>query len=429
VSKSTVSLVLQGSPTVRAETAAHVRATMAEVGYVYNRAAAALRSTSAGLVGLVINDLRNPFFTEFAATAQMALSARGYATVLANTDEDPGLQHQVVGSMIEHGVAALVLSPAYGETRATFDLIARAGLPAVQVLRRADARDELFPFTSFDYEAGGREAAAHLLAMGARAIAFVGGEPGRAITQERQAGCLAVLRAAGRVPLLLPGPPTRAFGEAAADRLAAEHPEVDAAICFNDLTALGLLTGCARIGRGVGRDFRVVGFDDIEECALAWPRLSSVSCDIAPFARRTAETVLAWLEEGTRPPGERRAPVHLVARASSTGETTEGTPDKTTGATPGLAPGPETGGMATGGTATDGTSKDRTAPDETAPDETAKGRTAEGETAPDETAPGGTAEGETAPDETAEGETAESETAKGEPTRGDAATGGGPAAP
>ena len=129
-SKSTVSLVLQNSASVRDETRKQVRAAMARIGYVYNRSAANMRSSNAGLVGLVINDLRNPFFTEFATSLQMALADKGYSAVIANTDEDPGLQAQVVGSMIEHGVSALILCPAYGETRATFDAIARAGIPA-----------------------------------------------------------------------------------------------------------------------------------------------------------------------------------------------------------------------------------------------------------------------------------------------------------
>ena len=126
VSKSTVSLVLQQSPLVKPETRDVVKGAMTELGYVYNRAAANLRTANAGLIGLVINDLRNPFFTEFATSLQMALSARGYATVLANTDEDPALQAQVVGAMLEHGVSALIVSPAYGEEARTFDAIARA---------------------------------------------------------------------------------------------------------------------------------------------------------------------------------------------------------------------------------------------------------------------------------------------------------------
>jgi LacI family transcriptional regulator len=317
VSKSTVSLVLQNSPSVRAETREAVRQAISDLGYVYNRAAANLRSAKAGLIGLVINDLRNPFFTEFATSLQMALSARGYATVVANTDEDPAVQAQVVGAMIEHDVAALIISPAYGDDNATFAAIARSGVPAMQVLRKVDGRIDLFPFAAPDYEKGGELATQHLVQSGATRIAFVGGLDDREVTRARMLGYNTLLAGSGQQPLVLPGRASRAFGRDAAKRLAADHPDVDAVICFNDLVALGLLSGCAEIGRPVGPEFRIVGFDDIEECALTHPTLSSVRCDIAGFGKSIAETVLTWLEEGTMPPSVTRTPVELVVRGSS----------------------------------------------------------------------------------------------------------------
>ncbi|SPH17198.1 Maltose regulon regulatory protein MalI [Defluviimonas aquaemixtae] len=317
VSKSTVSLVLRNSPLVRSETRAQVRAAMAEIGYVYNRAAANLRSANAGLIGLVINDLRNPFFTEFATSLQMALSARGYAAVMANTDEDARLQAQVVGAMIEHGVSAFIISPAYGEESATFGAIERAAIPAMQVLRGVEPRRELFPFAAPDYVAGSRLATEHLVRAGARRVAFVGGLEGRDVTRERMSGYRSVLSEAGMEPLVLTGRASRAFGREAARRLAHEHRGVDAALCFNDLVALGMLSGCAEIDRDVGREFKIVGFDDIEDCAQTWPSLSSVHCDIAGFGARIAATVVDWLEEGTAPPADLRTPVELIVRDSS----------------------------------------------------------------------------------------------------------------
>jgi LacI family transcriptional regulator len=318
VSKSTVSLVLQNSSLVKPETRDDVRRAMAELGYVYNRAAANLRSANVGLIGLVINDLRNPFFTEFATSLQMALSARGYATVIANTDEDPRLQAQVVGAMLEHGVSALIVSPAYGDEAATFDAIARANVPALQVLRQVVATDR-FPFAAPDYPTGSRLATEHLLAEGARRIAFVGGQEGRAVTRARMSGYLDTLASRGLRPLHLPGRPGRAFGREAAHRLTQDHSAIDAVLCFNDLTALGLMTGCAELGREVGRSLKIVGFDDIEDCALVYPSLSSVRCDIAGFGRSMAETVLKWLEADISPPPETVTPVTLIPRASSQG--------------------------------------------------------------------------------------------------------------
>ena len=319
VSKSTVSLVFQKSPAVKAETRAAVQQVMADLGYVYNRNAANLRSNRVGLIGVVINDLRNPFFAEFATSLQMALSQRSYATVIANTDEDPMLQAQVVGSMIEHGVSALVISPTYGGEETTFDPLLRAGLPVMQVLRKVDPRVNLFPFTAPDYQRGGKIAAQHLLDSGAQHIAFVGGQEGRAVTQDRMAGYVAALQSRGLIPLALHGRPTRAFGRATALELAQSHPQVDAAICFNDLVALGMLSGFAEQGRPVGRNFRIVGFDDIEDCAQVYPALTSVHCDIAGFGAGVAQTILAWLEDGTLPPPQVHTPVRLIVRPSSAG--------------------------------------------------------------------------------------------------------------
>jgi LacI family transcriptional regulator len=317
VSKSTVSLVLQNRSQVREETRKLVRSAMVKLGYVYNRSAANLRAANVGLVGLVINDLRNPFFTEFATSLQMALSARGYATVVANTDEDPALQTQVVAAMIEHGVSAVVISPCYGGGREAFDALQRSGIPAMQVLRKVDPRIDLFPFAAPDYPAGSRLAARHLLDCGARKIAFVGGSEGRGVTQERRAGYLEVLSQHGLEPLLLAGRASRAYGREAARELTKMHPMADAAICFNDLVALGMSVGFAELGRSVGKDFRIVGFDGIEECAQSFPALTSVHCDIAGLGGRIALMVTNWLESGAVPRRELRTPVELVIRGST----------------------------------------------------------------------------------------------------------------
>jgi LacI family transcriptional regulator len=319
VSKSTVSLVLQSSPLVKDETRTQVKKAMTDIGYVYNRTAANLRSSNVGLIGLVINDLRNPFFTEFATSVQMALSARGYATVVANTDEDPVLQAQVVAAMIEHGVSGLVISPTYGVEDNVFDLLERAGVLAMQVLRKVDARTDRFPFAAPDYPAGSRMAADHLLQSGARRIAFVGGIEGRAVVEERMSGYLSALDDAGMQRLVLHGRASRSFGREAAHRLAAYHPDVDAAICFNDLVALGMLSGFAELGRPVGDGFRLVGFDDIEDCAQVWPTLTSVRCNIAGFGDMIAARLLNWIEDGVQPPPETRTSVDLMVRASSGG--------------------------------------------------------------------------------------------------------------
>jgi len=319
VSKSTVSLVLQNSTLVKETTRADVTRAIAELGYVYNRSAAGLRGASSGLIGLIINDLRNPFFTEFAASAQMAFAQQSYSTVIANTDENPDVQAQVIDTMIEHGVSAFVISPTYGGDDRPFDRIQRAGIPTLQVLRQLDARTDVFPFASHNYSAGGALATEHLIETGCRSIAFAGGLEDRPITLERMAGYNQVMHANALDPRAFYGRPSRLFGREIALKIAKEHKDIEAAVCFSDLVALGMLSGFAELGVKVGQDFRIVGFDDIEECSLSYPRLSSIRCDSALFGKNAAEAMLAWIVEGKRPPDTKHYSVELIKRQSSLG--------------------------------------------------------------------------------------------------------------
>ena len=101
----------------------------------------------------------------------MTFAERGYATVIANTDETPAMQAQVIASMIEHGVSGFLISPTYVDEAEGSSRSDAPASPAMQVLRRIDARTEAFPFASLDYETGGRLATEHLLSLG------LGGSP------------------------------------------------------------------------------------------------------------------------------------------------------------------------------------------------------------------------------------------------------------
>ena len=117
VSKSTVSLVLSGSDLVAPKTRERVTRAMRALGYVYHRGAASLRAASSDFVGMVISDLNNPFFAELAAGIEDALYHLGFTPILANTNEDPERQAQVLRSLREHNVAGIIMSPARGVGR------------------------------------------------------------------------------------------------------------------------------------------------------------------------------------------------------------------------------------------------------------------------------------------------------------------------
>src|SRR3954468_17591553 len=134
VSKSTVSLVLQGSALVKGETRQRVHDAMKRLGYVYNRGAANLRRSASDVVGMVINDLTNPFFAELAVGIERGLQSAGFVPFLANTGESPVRQAQVMKTMREHGAGGFVLCPAAGTD---LDFVREAegwGLPILSVV-------------------------------------------------------------------------------------------------------------------------------------------------------------------------------------------------------------------------------------------------------------------------------------------------------
>ncbi len=185
VSKSTVSLVISGSSLVAEATRGRVADAMSQLGYIYHRGAATLRGAKSGVLGMVINDLSNPFYVELAIGIEEACQGGAFIPFLANSAESPVRQLQVIRSMREHGAAGLLLSPVIGTSLA--ELKALLGdMPVVQVMRRLPGLKA--SFVGPENKEGARKAIAHLIAAGHRRIAFVGGVTSMVVRDVRLAG-------------------------------------------------------------------------------------------------------------------------------------------------------------------------------------------------------------------------------------------------
>jgi len=310
LSRATVSLVLRGSPLVRDETRARVEAEIQRIGYIYNRAAANLRARSASSVGLVVNDLSNPFFAEFAAGVDDALAAVGFVTLLGSTGESVERQQAVIASLVEHAPAGLILSPAEGSQGAA---IARAVGQHMPVLVFNRALDGDWDFIAMDNERGAFLATTHLIALGHRRIAFFGGHRDSSSCRERRDGYLRALADAGLVadPLWrIETAPTRIEAARQVGALFVRDPAPTAAVCYNDAVALGVQIGLVARGRHPGRDFAVVGFDDIPESEFFIPPLTTVRQDFNAVGRLAIDT----LQVAMRPETADRADLGLASR-------------------------------------------------------------------------------------------------------------------
>ncbi len=296
VSKSTVSLVLAGSSLVAEGTRERVSKAMRALGYVYHRGAASLRASSSDFVGMVISDLTNPFFAELAAGIEDALYKLGFTPILANTNEDPGRQAQVLRSLREHNVAGIIMSPARGTDTWTLAQQWPQTIPAVITMRRMIGSS--LPYIGPDNIKGERLAVEHLLRLGHRRIAFIGGDGTMTTQHERVSGWRDALNAWGVAAdeaLVFETPPTREGGRAAIERaLGASRPPT-AFVCYNDIVAMGATRALTERGVLPGRDIAVVGFDDISAAEHNAPPLTTVSADTREMGLRCAESLLGLI--------------------------------------------------------------------------------------------------------------------------------------
>ena len=313
VSRATVSLVLNDSPLVADQTAKRVRQAMSELGYVYNRAAAALRTQRSDAVGVVMTQITNPYFAEFAAGLQDVLTESGTVPLLAVSGEDPELQHRLVTSLVERNVDGIVLIPAHGTKAA--DLPDLLGIPLVLMARRLPDID--VDYVGAENREGGYAAAEHLYSHGCRKISFVGGYLDASAREERAGGVSVFLT---DHDLALPQElsatcePLRPPAREVAIRLLTDHPEVDGIVCFSDVVAFGVLDAVADLGLRVGSDVRVIGFDDVHDAGLNRPSLSSVAVPARETGRRAAQLVLERAAGSTEPTVREEFPTKLEPR-------------------------------------------------------------------------------------------------------------------
>jgi LacI family transcriptional regulator len=318
VSVGTVSNVLNHVDRVKEDSVRRVHEAIAELGYVRNDAARQLRAGHSLMVGLVVLDVRNPFFTELARGAEREAARHGLSVVLANSDEDVAQEARHIDLFEQQRVRGILLSP-YQEVGPRLRRMRDRGIPAVLVDRRG--ADDSFSSVSVDDETGGYLAARHLLDTGRRRILFAGGPLDMRQVEDRLGGARrAVAEVPGAVLETLPSVAStvdagRLAGDQVAALAASERP--DAIFCANDLVALGVLQGLLTNGIRVPQDVALIGFDDIDFAAAAAVPLSSVRQP----SNLMGETAMRLLLESADDPG--RVPEHivfqpeLVARAST----------------------------------------------------------------------------------------------------------------
>lgn len=277
VSKSLVSRVIRGEPKVSSTSRIAVETAMAELGYRPNTLARGLSQACTGTVGVVLNDLRNPWFVSLLEGLTATLDAVGVAPLLADSHLDQRVGRDTVERLLAQRVDGLVI---VGTTDAG-DAIERASHEVPVVL--AGTHEPNLPHVDIaadDDVAGARLATRHLIDLGHRRIAHLVG-PG-SVGSLRRRGFDAEMAAAGLTSMVEHSGMTEEGGYAAASRLLARPDRPTAILAFNDVACVGALSAADDHGLSVPQELSLVGYDDTYLARIR--HLSLTSVDNGNFA-------------------------------------------------------------------------------------------------------------------------------------------------
>ncbi|HEU4597650.1 MAG TPA: LacI family DNA-binding transcriptional regulator [Pyrinomonadaceae bacterium] len=316
VSTATVSHVINNTRYVSDEVRARVVAAVERCGYYPNAHARSLASGRSQIIGLVISDIANPFFPELVKSIETAAFERGYDVMLSNTNYDPERTSHYVRRFIERKVAGVVLMTSELDTALVGELARRdvsvvfldLGRPGVHMSNLC-----------VNYDAGIEEAISHLVSLGHRRIAFVGGPASLPSAQKRLEAFRGSLRRhlPDAPPLIFHGDFKLEGGRRAACEILAGRERPTAVVAANDMMALGAMGEFRAAGLDIPGDVSIVGFDDIAFASLTEPQLTTVCLPRIELGRRAVEAVLATVAHPDQQGVEINIQTYLVIRRST----------------------------------------------------------------------------------------------------------------
>ena len=323
VSVGTVSNVLNSPDKVADKTVLKVQQAISALGFVRNDAARQLRAGKSRSIGLLVLDVRNPFFTDVARGAEEAAAEHQMSILLANSDENHDREKQLLSLFEEQRVAGVLVSPVSSDI-ADLSRARDRGTPIVLVDRQS--KDKSLSSVAVDDVAGGFMAVSHLIETGRKRIMFAGGPMSIQQIADRLKGSKKACNSQGSVSLeiletknltVLEG---RAVAEEILSRPVSKRP--DAVFAANDLLAIGIMQVLV-VAKSVSipGDIALVGYDDISFASSALISLTSVR---QPSALIGAQAIELLIEETEDPRNPNRRQVvfqpELVIRDSSEGK-------------------------------------------------------------------------------------------------------------
>jgi DNA-binding LacI/PurR family transcriptional regulator len=308
VSAATASRALNGSATVSDDLRVRVVEAASALGYRPNNLARSLRRQRTDTIGVIVSDIANPHHSEAVRVMEDAASQAGWRLVLCNSDERVDKQRTYLRLLADERVGAVILSAA-DEAGSGVDALLDLGIPVVAFDRVID--DPRVDAVSCDNEAGVRALTRHLVDLGHRRIAFVGGRPRVATGSARLRGYRDAMHEAGLRTMVEDADFRADLAEVAARRLLDRTARPTAMVVANNTMAVGTLRAIREADLRVPDDIALATVDDPVWAELVEPPITALAQPVRAMAEAAVRLALDRVA-GQRVAGEARPLVRLV---------------------------------------------------------------------------------------------------------------------
>ena len=316
VSIPTVSQVMRGTGRISDKTRKRVMLAAERLHYVPDGRAASMRSGKSKEIGFVIQQIANPFNAEVISGVSDLLESEEYLVSILDARDSADRQNQHLQAFIRQARGGLLWVPALSTHDDTIEMLRAQRVPTVTFLRRPET-------ARFDH-VGVRNAEAthvatnYLADLGHKNIAYLGGTAMTQVRQDRIAGYEKAMTGRDLAPpIIWDSADNKRAGMEAMDALLAAHPATTAVVCNGDMVAIGASLAATRRGWRPGDDVSIIGFDDVQDAAVAIPPLTTMAVSPYQLGRRLARIMLDRIRDPELPVVISEVSAELVVRDTS----------------------------------------------------------------------------------------------------------------
>jgi DNA-binding LacI/PurR family transcriptional regulator len=319
VSIATVSRTINGSPLVSERLSKRVWQAIRQLNYFPNTHARTLVSGRSRLLGIIVENITNPFFPELVQSFEEIAVRNGYEILVSSSNSDPAVLTNCVRRMLERKVDGVAVMT-FGEEESVLDQLVHRNVPIVLAEFRLD--DPKASTILLDYLSGIRAAVHHLQALGHHNIAFLAGPHHLHSAITRENDFRAAMQSAGlamQKKWIIECDHTLKGGMSGFAQLQKLSLRPTAIVCSNDMTAIGVLRAAYLDGLRVPQDLSVIGLDDIDFAEYTLPPLTSIRLSRSDLARAAFDALRAQIEDSSNPrmPREFLVSTSLIERGST----------------------------------------------------------------------------------------------------------------